>query len=65
MFMIFNLFNLVRSSQAVLGSASIDVPQDYIQDYVRICPLPRCKRCPSDEEIRAPGIGFALETSHG
>lgn len=35
------------------------------QDYHRICPLPRCNTCPSVEELRAPGIGFALETSHG
>ncbi|TVY18190.1 hypothetical protein LARI1_G003133 [Lachnellula arida] len=60
-FMIFGLFNLVSSSQAVLDSASINTPQT----YYRICPLPRCERCPSDEEIRAPGVGFALETSHG
>ena len=59
--MIFGHFSLVSSSQAVLGGPSIDVPQE----YDRICPLPRCARCPSDEEIRAPGVGFALETSHG
>ena len=57
----FGLFSLVTSSQAVLGDASIVVPQE----YNRICPLPRCKRCPSDKELRAPGVGFAIETSHG
>ncbi|KAF7875139.1 hypothetical protein EAF04_002311 [Stromatinia cepivora] len=61
MFMISGLFNQVSSSQADLDGASIDVPQD----YDRICPLPICERCPSNEDIRAPGVGFALESSHG
>lgn len=72
MFMIFSLFHLVTSSQAVLGGASIDKPppKDFYnerprEDYYRICPLHNCERCPSEEEIQAPGVGFALETSHG
>jgi hypothetical protein len=65
MFMIFGLFNLVISDQANLGGGPIDRYPSVQQDYYRVCPLPRCKRCPSKEEIRAPGVGFALETSHG
>ena len=34
-------------------------------DYYRICPLPKCTSCPTREAIRAPGIGFALETGYG
>ena len=63
MFMIFSLFNLVRSSQAVLSDALYDGPPHV--PYYRICPLHKCIRCPSDKEIRAPGVGFALETSYG
>ncbi|KAM3068015.1 hypothetical protein ACMFMG_011062 [Clarireedia jacksonii] len=63
MFMIFSVFNLASSSQVDLGGTSIDGPQD--QDYYRICPLSKGGRCPSIEEIRAPGVKFALETSHG
>jgi hypothetical protein len=35
------------------------------QEYYRICPLPKCASCPTAQQLRAPGIGFALETSHG
>jgi hypothetical protein len=35
------------------------------QEPARICPLPKCEGCPSIEELKAPGIGFALETDHG
>ena len=35
------------------------------EDTVRICPLPWCKRCPTTEQIQAPGIGFGLEMGYG
>ncbi|KAM0145993.1 hypothetical protein ACHAPG_011362 [Botrytis cinerea] len=53
MFVVFCLFNLITSNQAQPSN------------YGRICPLPTCSQCPSNEEIKAPGIGFALETSYG
>ncbi|PQE10339.1 hypothetical protein CJF32_00000872 [Rutstroemia sp. NJR-2017a WRK4] len=65
MFMVFGLFNLVSSRQANSSCESIRTGDKYYKDYFRICPLPKCEGCPSKQEIRVPGIGFALETSHG
>jgi hypothetical protein len=35
------------------------------QEYYRPCPLPKCDTCPSVEDLRAPGIGLALDTAYG
>ncbi|KAF2163739.1 hypothetical protein M409DRAFT_57229 [Zasmidium cellare ATCC 36951] len=35
------------------------------QEYYRPSPLPRCEECPSVDQLRAPGIGLALEIDHG
>ncbi|EPE35857.1 hypothetical protein GLAREA_05195 [Glarea lozoyensis ATCC 20868] len=66
MLILFGVCNLVNSSQVVLQDAQKDVSQaPYRADNPRIYPLPECERCPSEKEIRAPGVGFAVETSYG
>ncbi|PIA94311.1 hypothetical protein CB0940_08235 [Cercospora beticola] len=61
-FILLILAVLAIVSTARSDKKSLQPPQ---QDYYRICPLPRCERCPTIEELQAPGIGFALEMGHG
>lgn len=51
-----------RSAQ----TASLVAPEAVqSQEYYRPSPLPRCEECPNVDQLRAPGIGFALEVDHG
>lgn len=47
------------------GPPESSIHEPLPEDTVRICPLPWCKRCPTAEENRAPGIGFSLEMGYG
>ncbi|KAF7190978.1 hypothetical protein HII31_07670, partial [Pseudocercospora fuligena] len=52
--------------RAILVTATAgNAPQSISKENYRICPLPPCKTCPSTENLQAPGVGLALETSHG
>ena len=45
-----------------------DTPQDVAPDVEKpifICPLPRCRQCPSTQRRTALGVGFALEIGMG
>lgn len=59
----FCLFTTASVNTADLIPSADDRPPP--QDYYRICPFPRCETCPSDEELRAPGVGLALDIDHG
>lgn len=59
------LFVCLLVSLWLSGTALGDQSIEPLQDYYRICPLPPCTSCPTDEQLRAPGIGFALEIGHG
>ncbi|KAI0451264.1 hypothetical protein F5B21DRAFT_487788 [Xylaria acuta] len=39
--------------------------QDTSYQPTRICPLPKCSKCPSIERATAPAVGLALEIGHG
>ncbi|KAF2148847.1 hypothetical protein K461DRAFT_246983 [Myriangium duriaei CBS 260.36] len=58
---ILSIIHLLSAGQVVPNDKSVRP----LHDYYRICPLPKCERCSSIEEIRSPGIGLILETSHG
>lgn len=47
------------------GPPESSIHEPLPEDSVRVCPLPWCKRCPTAEEIQAPGIGFSLEMGYG
>ena len=47
------------------GRPESSIQEPLPEDTVRICPLPWCKRCPTAEQIQAPGIGFGLEMGCG
>ncbi|KAI9857502.1 MAG: hypothetical protein M1813_008252 [Trichoglossum hirsutum] len=49
----------------VLSSSEPTPPEPPPEDSPRICPLPKCKSCPTAEQILAPGVGFALEMGYG
>lgn len=60
-------FRLLSLSQATIALSPPDLatPDPYLDHLPRTCPLPRCKRCPTVEQIQAPGVGFALEMGYG
>jgi hypothetical protein len=53
---------LARHSVQAVDHAAANVRS---HEYYRICPLPKCEKCPSTDELRAPAVGLALETAHG
>ncbi|KAH8908548.1 hypothetical protein BR93DRAFT_966607 [Coniochaeta sp. PMI_546] len=57
---------LMLGALAFVGAQ--DTPQDVAPDVEKpifICPLPRCRQCPSTQRRTAPGVGFALEIGYG
>lgn len=47
------------------GPPESSIHEPLPEDSARICPLPRCQRCPTAREVQAPGIGFGLEMGYG
>ncbi|KAH0538820.1 hypothetical protein FGG08_004596 [Glutinoglossum americanum] len=62
---LFSLLSLLMRVAPVLSSSGPIPPEPPPEDSPRICPLPKCKRCPTAEQILAPGVGFALEMGYG
>ena len=62
---LFSLLLLLMQVAPVLSSFESLPPEPLPEDSPRICPLPKCKRCQTAEQILAPGVGFALEMGYG
>lgn len=60
----FRFLSLCQAN-ATLSPSYLTIPEPLPEDSPRICPLPRCERCPTVEQIQAPGVGFALEMGYG
>ncbi|KAI9764587.1 MAG: hypothetical protein M1840_008316 [Geoglossum simile] len=56
---------LLMQVSPVLSSSEPTPPEPPPKDSPRICPLPKCQKCPTVEQILAPGVGFALEMGYG
>jgi hypothetical protein len=62
---LFFLLSLLMQAGPVLSLSESTPPEPLPEDYIRICPLPKCKTCETAEQILAPGVGFALEMGYG
>ena len=53
----------IALEQVLIASPAL-APQE-LHEYGRVCPMQKCHQWSEVGELEAPGIGFALETSHG